>query len=696
MLRNFPLYVSQYRLRGLAAEISSLNTYRRALQSISATLKEQAGELQSSLDTYNCKLEELLEESLDQVESFSTVGEPELKRAQSSTQLLSALCFGTMLRIEEQKISEADDQSTAFNSALQLIEAFATDKEQKYFVQPISKKSNRFEELRTNYFSNEVLICDVEQKPRILCGQLSEQFLNDPGIGLLFPEDVLALCDYVSNSIDNGSMVSNSEPKGSNQQDSNDNHGNVSLANSEERKHDDLVELLHQLNRDVINMLKLFNAENTDAPNSTNHDNIPHSIKNESSLNSSAVENSRIEDRPGNGQKDQSTLDDRSKRLFSLFRNVNLSALRSLSEYLNDVHDKITHIWAQNGTDSKLMDKSAENSDDIDDKSPDDFLDGIISNLVSTGDVGELFGRMLNTARISNDPSDLVKETPAIKEIIDIVQKIKTMIRQKEKLDGLISTITTSTSTISSTSESSFKGTESREYLEIFNSAAGDFQSMILYLGSARDIIHDAIDALEKSLTKRFAGFITKMAHDEHSEHAGDVSDSPFAVRGQDNVESFSDTVTALRNILKTIPAKVERWESQVKAKVDAYAKEQAQLTNSTTIAKYSGMLLEHKQTIEQMLDTAHHEIDEILEVGLEYSNQACSLYLEQLKLTATIRALPCSDTSKHILSSLMVHKRCKKCKTLDWTMCRIEDGFLCCTSCAQSETGKWVRVVVS
>lgn len=696
MLRNFPLYVSQYRLRGLAAEISSLNTYRRALQSISATLKEQAVELQNSLDTYNCKLEELLEESLDQVESFSTVGEPELKRAQSSTQLLSALCFGTMLRIEEQKISEADDQSTAFNSALQLIEAFATDKEQKYFVQPISKKSNKFEELRANYFSNEVIICDVEQKPRILCGQLSEQFLNDPEIGFLFPEDIQALCDYANRNIDDGGMAFNGEPKSSNQQDSNDNHGSMPLVDSEEHKNEDLVELLHRLNRDVIQMLKLFNMENTGTPNNTIHDNMPHQIKGESSMTGSAVENSRIEDRPDDGQRDQSVLDDRSEKLFSLFHHINLSALKSLSEYLNDVHDRITQIWTQSATDSKVMDKSVENSDDIDDKSPDDFLDGIISGFVSTGNISELFERVLSTARISDDPSSLVKDTPAIKEIKDIVQRTKTMTHQKEKLDKLISVVATSTSVISSTSESNLAGTESAEYLEIFNSATGDFQSMVLYLGSIRDIIQDTIDALERSLIERFAGFITNLAHDEYSKHTGDISDYLSVVKGQANTESLSDTVTTLRNVLKTIPAKVEHWESQVKTKVDAYVKEQAQLTNSTTIAKYSGMLLEHKQSIEQMLDMAHHEVDEILKVGLEYSNQACALYLEQLKLTATIRALPCSDTSKHILSSLMVHKRCKKCKTLDWTMCRIEDGFLCCTSCAQSETGKWVKVVVS
>lgn len=690
MLRNFPLHVSQYRLRGLAAEISSLNTYRRALQSVSATLKEQAIELQNSLDTYNRRLEELLEESLDQVESFSTVSEPELKRAQNSTQLLSALCFGTMLRIEEQKISEADDQSTAFNSALQLIEAFATDKEQKYFVQLISKKSNKFEELRTNYFSNEVLICDVEQKPRIMCGQLSEQFLNDPKMGLLFPEDIQILCNYVLNNNSEQNTVTYSESKDSKQQNNTESHDNMLSGDTEKHSSEELVESLHRLNRDVSEMLELFKLENANSSSDITHSSGLQGVKNESPMNSSAVEKSRIEEQPDSIQKDTSMLEDKSEKLLSLFRHVNLAALKSLNEYLSDICDKITQTWTQSTTEAKPADKSAENSDDIDDMGPEDFVQAIISDLASVDDVGELFRRVLNTLRISNDLSNLAVDTPAIKNIMETVQKVKVLKQQRKKLDELTSVITTSISTISSTPECSFVDTESTEYLEIFNSAVGDFQSIVFQLGAARDTVQSTIDSLEKSLIEKFASFITNMANSEQA------SNGPSASGDQGHVESFSDTVAALRNALKAIPAKVERWESQAKAKVDIYSKEQTQLTNSTTIAKYSGAILEHKQTIEQMLNAAHQEIDGILEAGLNYSNQACGLYLEQLKLTATIKALPCNDTSKHILGSLMAHKRCKKCKTLDWTMCRIEDGFLCCTSCAQSETGKWVRVVVS
>ena len=690
MLRNFPLHVSQYRLRGLAAEISSLNTYRRALQSVSATLKEQAIELQNSLDTYNRRLEELLEESLDQVESFSTVSEPELKRAQNSTRLLSALCFGTMLRIEEQKISEADDQSTAFNSALQLIEAFATDKEQKYFVQLISKKSNKFEELRTNYFSNEVLICDVEQKPRIMCGQLSEQFLNDPKMGLLFPEDIQVLCNYALNNNSEQNTVTYSESKDSKQQNNTESHDNMLSGDTEKHSSEELVESLHRLNRDVSEMLELFKLENANSSSDIIHSSGLQEVKNESPMNSSAVEKSRIEEQPDSMQKDTSMLEDKSEKLLSLFRHVNLAALKSLNEYLSDICDKITQTWTQSTADAKPADKSAENSDDIDDMSPEDFVQGIISDLASVGDVGELFRHVLNTLRISNDLSNLAVDTPAIKNIMETVQKVKVLKQQRKKLDELTSVITTSISTISSTPERSFVDTESTEYLEIFNSAVGDFQSIVFQLGAARDTVQSTIDSLEKSLIEKFASFITSMAN---SEQTSNVSSVPG---DQGHVESFSDTVAALRNALKAIPTKVERWESQAKAKVDIYSKEQAQLTNSATIAKYSGVILEHKQTIEQVLNAAHQEIDGILEAGLNYSNQACALYLEQLKLTATIKALPCNDTSKHILGSLMAHKRCKKCKTLDWTMCRIEDGFLCCTSCAQSETGKWVRVVVS
>ena len=407
-------------------------------------------------------------------------------------------------------------------------------------------------------------------------------------------------------------------------------------------------------------------------------------------MNSSAVEKSRIEEQPDSMQKDTSMLEDKSEKLLSLFRHVNLAALKSLNEYLSDICDKITQTWTQSTADAKSADKSAENSDDIDDMSPEDFVQGIISDLASVGDVGELFRHVLNTLRISNDLSNLAVDTPAIKNIMETVQKVKVLKQQRRKLDELTSVIATSISAISSTPERSFVDTESTEYLEIFNSAVGDFQSIVFQLGAARDTVQSTIDSLEKSLIEKFASFITSMANSEQASNGSSVPGD------QGHVESFSDTVAALRNALKAIPAKVERWESQAKAKVDIYSKEQAQLTNSATIAKYSGVILEHKQTIEQMLNAAHQEIDGILEAGLNYSNQACALYLEQLKLTATIKALPCNDTSKHILGSLMAHKRCKKCKTLDWTMCRIEDGFLCCTSCAQSETGKWVRVVVS
>lgn len=676
MLKNFPLYVSRYRLRGLAAEISSLNTYRRALQSVSASLKAQALELQNSLDNYNRKLEELLEESLYQVESFSTVGEPELKRAQNSTQLLSALCFGTMLRIEEQKISEADDQSTAFNSALQLIEAFATDKEQRYFVQLMSKKSNKFEELRTKYFSNEVLICDIEQKPRIMCGQLSEQFLNNPKMGLLFPEDIQSLHNYAINNVDKNVSAVDRDLK------------------EHEHEHAELVDSLHRLNDDVTRMLELFKTEHISSSNDIVSTADTQQDKVRSSMDSSVVEKSRIEEQADNAQKDQSVLKNQSEKLLSLFRHVNLAALKSLNEYLSEVRDKIVQTWSQSATDAKSMEKTPESSDDIDNKSAEDFLDSIVFSLGTANDITEKFNRILNTLRIAADPSNLVQEAPAIKNIIEVVQKIKQLKDQREQIDTLISTITTTTSTISSAPASEFTNAESVEYLEVYNSATGDFQAMTLYLSTVRDSIQSSIDTLENYLIDRLTGHINNLAQTNTS-----VSNGIITSENQNRastLESFSDTVSILRSILKSIPTKVERWEAQAKARVDAYSKEQAQLTNRTTVAKYSGLILEHKQAIENLFDAAHHEIGDILAAGLEYSNQACALYLEQLKLTATIKALPCNDTSKHILSSLMAHKRCKKCKTLDWAMCRIEDGFLCCTSCAQSETGKWIKVVVS
>ncbi|TNJ30208.1 hypothetical protein GMRT_14251 [Giardia muris] len=188
---DFLKTASRLRMHGLAAEVISLNTYADIL----TRYQQDTGELDAltqRLEAYDQLLEVLLTRSLDSLSASTPTEEPTIKAPVLNDNFLRGLCYATMLRIEDQKVSEITDHNESYRIATALITAAAAKTGLKLFSGGLTKIHAELEALRAEYFKDEVLLCEEEQLPRILAGTYAESAI-ERHTPLLSEADIISL-----------------------------------------------------------------------------------------------------------------------------------------------------------------------------------------------------------------------------------------------------------------------------------------------------------------------------------------------------------------------------------------------------------------------------------------------------------------------------------------------------------------------
>lgn len=188
---DFLKTASRLRMHGLAAEVISLNTYADIL----TQYQQDTGELDvltQRLEAYDQVLEGFLTRSLDALSASTPAEEPTIKAPALNDNFLRGLCYATMLRIEDQKVSEITDHNESYRIATALITAAAAKTGLKLFSGGLTKIHAELEALRAEYFKDEVLLCEEEQLPRILAGTYAEGAIERRA-PLLSEADILSL-----------------------------------------------------------------------------------------------------------------------------------------------------------------------------------------------------------------------------------------------------------------------------------------------------------------------------------------------------------------------------------------------------------------------------------------------------------------------------------------------------------------------